>query len=34
LTLGATLQGEGQSKIKLRVDDALEAVVKASRMRE
>jgi len=32
--LVATLQVEGKSKIKPRVDDALEAVVKASRVRE
>jgi len=32
--LVATLLGEGQSKIKPRADDALEAVAKASRIRE
>ena len=30
----ATLLGEGHSKIKLRVDDTLEAVVKASHIRK
>jgi len=33
-SLVATLLGEGHSKIKPRVDNALEAVVKASRIRE
>jgi len=32
--LVATLPGEGKYKIKPRVDDAQEAVVKASRIRE
>jgi len=32
--LGATLLGEGHSTIKPRVDDALEAVVKAGHIRE
>jgi len=32
--LVATLPGEGHSKIKPRVDNALEAVVEASRIRE
>jgi len=30
----ATLLGEGHSKIKPRIDDALQAVVKESRIRE
>jgi len=34
LSLVATLLGEGHSKIKPRIDNALEAVVKASRIRE
>ena len=34
LNLGATLLGEGHSEIKPRVDDTLEAVVKASHIRE
>jgi len=34
LSLVATLRGEGHSKIKPRVDDALEAVVKASCIQE
>jgi len=34
LELVATLLGEGHSKIKPRVDYALEAVVKARRIRE
>jgi len=34
LSLVATLLGGGHSKTKPRVDDALEAVVKASRVRE
>jgi len=33
LSLVATLLGEGHSKMKPRVDNALEAVVKASRTR-
>jgi len=32
--LVATLLGEGHSKIKPRVDDSLEAVVKASHIRQ
>jgi hypothetical protein len=32
--LVATLLGEGHSEIKPRVDDALEAMVKASHIRE
>jgi len=34
LSLAATLLGEGHSKIKPQVDTALEAVVKASHVRE
>ena len=34
LSLVANLLGEGHSKTKPRVDDALEAVVKASHLRE
>ena len=34
LSLFATLLGEGHTKIKPRVDDALEAVVKVSRIRQ
>ena len=34
MSLVAILLGEGQSKIKPRVDDALEAAVKASCIRE
>jgi hypothetical protein len=34
LELGLTLLGEGHSKIKPRVDDTLEGVVKASHIRE
>jgi len=34
MSLIATLLGEGHSKIKPRVDDILEAVVEASRIRE
>ena len=34
LNLAATIVGEGQSKIKPRVDDTLGAVVKASHIRE
>jgi hypothetical protein len=32
--LVATLLGEGHSKIKPRIDDSLDTVVKASRIRE
>jgi len=34
LELGLTLLGEGHSKLKQRVDDTLEAVAKASHIRE
>jgi len=34
LSLVVTLLGEGHSKIKPKVDDALEVVVKASHIRE